>query len=409
MSHFLRRQNTITMLRSLRRGSHRYRERNSVDDSEGLAKYDLRHIFLATREFLAGDPRDKIYGVLGLTHRDSRKLITPNYQTDTVSVFCEAAMVLLKHERSTEAYTYLPVGRRKRFGEWFPSWIPNFAVAMDRSLPIRAGHLNMRQNVQQHRAGAEDIELLAGGRRIKVRGLLLDTVEYIVKAPPDHPQTNSLRTASQVVTAWVTYVYKFYNTPGPPLIRALLTLVSMVRMRARLIGVFRALAYIGKWPAWKQTQRISKESAWKLLLLSEANDDKYKDEAECKEKFNALIGIGRSFLRDESPKAWAVDPERLSISIQNLNLTDPILSGIMTSFVQGRYFFGCPKGWYGVGEGEVRVGDKLVLLFPDANMPFIFREKDGCYEMIGLTCVPEDAKNAAAASSDADFQSFVLV
>jgi hypothetical protein len=280
---------------------------------------------------------------------------------------------------------------------------------MERSAAPRAGHLQSTHTWKQHRAGAEDLELLDGGERLRVRGLLLDTVEFIVHAPPDAPRRNPFRTLSQLATGWATYLYRFYRVPGPPLTAVFVNLVGLLQMRAHLIGLFRALIEIGKWLAWRQERGQLKEPAWKLLLLSEANDDKYKDAVTSQQKFEALIGICKAFVRDESPSAWTVDPSRLAMFFQNLNLTDPIKSGIMAAFVQGRYFFGCEKGWYGVGEGDVRVGDKLVLLFPDANVPFILREKNGCYEMIGLTYVPEDAKNAAAVASDADFQPFVLV
>jgi hypothetical protein len=383
---------------------HKPRARNSPDSSDGLAKYDLRHIFLATRGFLATDPRDKIYGVLGMTHEESRRHVTPTYRADIVSVFRDATMVLLKNERSTEIYAYLPAGRRKRFGEWFPSWIPNFAISMERPLQVFSGHLQNTKTFKQHRAEAEDIELLDGGERLRIRGLLLDTVEHIVKAPPSVPRTNTLRTLSQVVTAWVIFAYRYYNTSTVlSLARAFFSIKSIIQTRASLVELLQALVMIGKWSARQQKRDRLKEPLWKLLLLSEGNDEKYEDVAACQEKFNSLIEMSNSSIHDD---AWSVDPDKLTISFNRLNLADPVKAGIQASFVQGRYVFGCENGRYGVGEGEDQLGDKLVLLFPDTNVPFILREITGCYEMIGLCYVPE---NVLVASPDAEFQSFILV
>jgi hypothetical protein len=183
----------------------------------------------------------------------------------------------------------------------------------------------------------------------------------------------------------------------------------MVQTRLQVIGFCQALIDIGKWLVWKKERACLKEPAWKTLLISGSNEDKYKDEAACQEKFDALMAISQSFVHMEKPGAWFVDPERLDIYFHKFNLTDPLKSGIQATFVEGRYFFGGEKGWYGVGEGDVEAGDQLALLFPDANVPFILREKDGSYEMIGMAYVPEEAKNMAAASRSAGFKKLILV
>lgn len=410
LSQFQRRHKFVNMLRSLRRGTHKPRYENP----DRVAKYDLRYILQATREFLAVNPRDKIYGVLGMTHEDSRQHILPKngyadeLELKIVEVFRDATRVLLLNERTTEAYTYLPVGRRIRFKESFPSWIPNFAVSLERPpfmLPV-VGQLQNWRTLHQHRA--EDIEFVDGGDKLRVSGLVLDTIEHITKAPPAAPRTNPLRTVSQVITSWLIYLRKYYNTPGPPFLVAFVNLVRTVRMRPQVIGFCQALINIGKWPAWQKERACLKEPAWKTLLISESNEDKYKDEAACQEKFDALMAISQSFVHTEKPGAWFVDPERLGIYFHKFNQTNPLKGGIQETFVEGRYFFG-GKEWYGVGEGDVKAGDQLALLFPDANVPFILREKDGSYEMIGMAYVPEEAKNTEAASRSAEFKKLILV
>lgn len=148
---------------------------------------------------------------------------------------------------------------------------------------------------------------------------------------------------------------------------------------------------------------------WEILLTSESNEDKYKDRAACQEKFDSLMATSHSIVSTETSSAWFIDLERLGRNLYDFNPADPLTDGIQATFTEGRYFFGGEKGWYGIGEGHVEVGDKLVLLFPDANLPFILKEKDGSYEMIGIAYVPEEAKNAEVVSRPTEFKKFTLI
>lgn len=246
----------MNVLRSLRRGTHKPRVPNRHENPNRVAKYDLRHILQATRDFLATDPRDKIYGVWGMTHEDSRQHIPPmseseNEKPKIVDVFRDATKVLLLNERTTKAYIYFPMGSRIRFKESFPSWIPNFAVLSERiplKLPV-VGHLQNWRTLQQHQA--EDIEFVDDENKLRIYGFELDTIKYITKAPPTIPWTNPLHTISQIITTWLNcFLRKYYKTPSPTVLTPFVNLVGKARMRSQVIEFCHALVDIGKWPVW---------------------------------------------------------------------------------------------------------------------------------------------------------------
>jgi hypothetical protein len=64
----------------------------------------------------------------------------------------------------------------------------------------------------------------------------------------------------------------------------------------------------------------------------------------------------------------------------------------------GRSFFFGTDGCYGLADGHVRKGDQLVLLFPGQWAPFILRQREEKYEIVGVAHLPDHLLQKATAS-----------
>ena len=353
-----------------------------------------------------------------MTHESSRCRIRTKGDTikepkgDTIKdLFACATTVMLQHERSAGAYGYLPVGSRILVplngpSEKIPSWIPNFNEASEESPFMPAGQLQDWKTLGEGKDGGRvipcHIQLSDCGDKLTVKGLILDEVRHIIKAPSAVPRTNPLVTFAQFVTSSLSYLFQYYRTRGLlNTLRDLVKLAGIIKMRPQLIEYCKALVKISRWTSEHEGSPNLMEPLWKTLLSAESGGDRYSDERDCQDKFDALLALCRSFAQTERHSDWFVSPSRLTLYFGQFPLLDPLFSGIRENFIPGRYFFGGEE-WYGVGEGKVRRGDKLALLFPDANVPFILRlnENLGDYEMIGVANVPHVAKDAAAASQE---------
>ena len=88
----------------------------------------LGSILRYTKDFHSTDPRDKIYGSLGLLSMSERETMKPDYQKPTELVFLEATQHLLEHENNSffSRFSFSPSG--KSLSRASPSWVPDFSA-----------------------------------------------------------------------------------------------------------------------------------------------------------------------------------------------------------------------------------------------------------------------------------------
>lgn len=367
--------------------------------------HGLEHIVHATKGFLVTNPRDKVYGILAMLDPAVRNNVSVDYDKTVLEVFRDVTVYLLRNERRAHVYLVLPVGKSRRHSEPFPSWIPDFAVSLERSPFMPATQLLTSRSIPKHKA--EEIELLSCGKRLLVRGLLLDTVQHIVKRPPTR-QRIPVRAFPQVLFTWLDRASLYYAEPGQHAWKTFAEVTQRLLLRAILIDYCRALVEIANVMAPVPGAPALEEPLWKTLLAANSNHDEHQDQRGCQITFDTLLAICKEFVRTEKPYAWFISWRRLAQYLGYFDKCQPLDGGISSMFVAGRYFFRGRDGWYGVGEGDVRAGDSVALLFPDANMPFILRKKGDCYEMVGLAYVAEGAKDAAVQSRATEFEKITL-
>ncbi|KAJ9641472.1 hypothetical protein H2199_005442 [Coniosporium tulheliwenetii] len=85
-----------------------------------LSLFNLMRTGVAKRK--ASDPRDLVYGILGLV--DSKEKIEPDYTLSVARVFARAAVHIICEERSLWLLAFNDLGRDQKLG--LPSWVPDW-------------------------------------------------------------------------------------------------------------------------------------------------------------------------------------------------------------------------------------------------------------------------------------------
>jgi hypothetical protein len=87
----------------------------------------LAYILILTKDFYTTDPRDKIYGCLGLLSMREPEAIKPDYQKPTELLFLEVTKYLLEHYRCFYSI-YSMSTSRQTLSRASPSWVPDFSA-----------------------------------------------------------------------------------------------------------------------------------------------------------------------------------------------------------------------------------------------------------------------------------------
>jgi hypothetical protein len=97
---------------------------------------DLLSYLLQARRHQATDPRDKVFGLLGLPNISKTdilqdKLIRPDYTKSTETVYHHAAMYLIKHTQSLRVLKAVDHGKAFVHSPTFPSWAPQWNLELE--------------------------------------------------------------------------------------------------------------------------------------------------------------------------------------------------------------------------------------------------------------------------------------
>ncbi|KAK0702799.1 heterokaryon incompatibility protein-domain-containing protein [Lasiosphaeris hirsuta] len=350
--------------------------------------YALHSALYATRIFQATDPRDKVYGVLGMTNPESQAHIDPNYAKSVDEVFHDATLYILCHEATPAVYTFLPLDRSARPG--LPSWVPDFAnLAAGRYMGVPS----LVDKGEDLRHSGAEVRVSERGRRLMVRGVVLDVVEEAVKPPARQQPTGlegvevyldgRLREVMDAVREWMRGQGLVEEAMGEEAAKFLGAMVYMIEL-SKAVDQMESMARSCT-ESW--AEGFPTRSLRHMLVIGQ--DVQSGGDETMQVLFDQLLGAMRELTATIDMVDWRL---RINDIALLLNLISNGLSrcgNMPSSLDPGRRFFAGHGGWYGVAEGDVKAGDQLAILFPGANVPFILRETNGdCYEMIGVARLP---------------------
>ncbi|KKO99039.1 hypothetical protein THAR02_08864 [Trichoderma harzianum] len=157
---------------------------NNADWKDALkltAKIQSLHLFQLLKRccnFKASDPRDHLYGLLGLA-TDTNMAPKPDYGKSTEQIYRQFAEYFVSQGYGTELLSMSD-------SRMSPSWVPDFA-ALGQNVPGHAGGWDFRHFSNFTAGGSARGDLRLNGDRLTARGVILDSV--VALGPPLHPSS----------------------------------------------------------------------------------------------------------------------------------------------------------------------------------------------------------------------------
>ena len=284
--------------------------------------------------FKATDPRDKIYGMLGLMKvpempEASRALLQPDYRKAVEDVYRDATIAFILAENNLALLSF--AGHRRdqdQESARLPSWVPDYAVRNGRTAALISAFYSPYQASGAVPPGSPVVP--GQPRSIAVRAFRLDTIAAMARQDLD---------------------------PLEPL--------HMVE----LIGMIRRLP-----STYAPTGEEVEEALWKTLVgncgmkLSERG---FPEEQEVRESFKELMRF--HLLKVYRPQ----EPVPRRIVKQ-----DEKFLRLHMYHMAGRPFFVTRRGVLGMGGPEFHAGD-AVYVVAGSPVPFVIRAENGRFRLVG--------------------------
>jgi hypothetical protein len=321
--------------------THRARSMEQTRSKLKNEKLSLSVLVRVTLERLATDPRDKVYGLLGMT--PSHFVLQPDYSLPVSKVYTTAMKAMLLQNKDLSTFTFLQYSDVKRM-RGLPSWVVNFkTLSENRSSAAISGYFEglserMYSATSKTNAGTEFFcEFDNDDNELRLTGSEIDVVWTIGEFEP--LPKNSMADSAQesmwsIVTQWKSYVHSMdiaYTTGETSLVAFWRTLTA----DRKVVGYHRG--YFG------QTQ----EGAETRL-----------------EKGDTLI-----------PPQSLQDEKRLVKAL--------VWHGGQMSHLWNRRFAISKKGYFALVPAATRKGDVLHVL-NGGEAPYVLRpQTNGRCEMIG--------------------------
>ncbi|KAK7449574.1 hypothetical protein CaCOL14_013291 [Colletotrichum acutatum] len=146
----------------------------TVEDEavEGSSTLNLLELLCLTRNNLATDARDKVYGLLGLTDDPVAQFIIPDYSSNNTpdKVFTEVARLMIEAGHAVDLLHHAGINQGISN---LPSWVPDWTVQSRSTLSTQLYHCmpNTSPKISTSAPGEAP--------RLTVRGIILDRVNFV--------------------------------------------------------------------------------------------------------------------------------------------------------------------------------------------------------------------------------------
>jgi hypothetical protein len=126
------------------------------------------------------DPRDKIYGFLGLTINLEKRIMFPDYSLPTAAVYREFAFYIIRETRNVNIFSLvLPWRSSPEYATWAPDWAEKFHSGVFVTISNRFAELS---SFQASGALFGDMALVSD-RALLIQGCVIDRVSHICSEP----------------------------------------------------------------------------------------------------------------------------------------------------------------------------------------------------------------------------------
>lgn len=286
---------------------------------------------------IATDPRDMIYGLLGMSLDLDSTVI--DYQLPVTEAYEVATLALISKTGNLDVFSHiLEYAERTPFDSpgGLPSWIPNWRS--EYRFQVLRYSAQRQETFALFQASGDiqmDITRVSPGK-VAISGLEFDTVEEL--APAKEP---SLLISYSTLDEWRLFA-EVDSRPEAPYVGGKTIIDAFWRT---LCCDMSAKGDNSR--ATFEDRVLHDEWWWLYLLLS--HDERSAQEYARKLNHNVLDGINK-----------------LALSIY--------------SFTAGRRLFRSKGGYMGIGPSKVQIGDQICVLF-GGKTPFILRQKDASLDV----------------------------
>lgn len=319
------------------------------------ATSSLAEWLTTTPDFRATDPRDQVFGLLGLVGEANphNAKIVPDYTKSVAQVYAEAAVYAIV---STQTLHMLQFDQDAKSAEHdLPSWVPNFDFEEGRRRYVNMRHEASLIGVFRGSSRLRTQSLTAHGwRTLRIRGVRIDTVAVAMGNP---------------------YMPAYEGTDPAARLANVSARAEQTRSNVR--------HWESVWREWEEChygseEERKEEAFWRTLMgnCTVAYEDAPLGPRN--EGFEAWMGRsevpGELWSREENQKLEKEEVERLFMK--------PFTDAAITK-CHGRAFVVTRKGCCGLAPFKTTVGDAVFLL-EGGGVPYFLRPKDqGRFEFMG--------------------------
>jgi hypothetical protein len=148
----------------------------------------LLALLISTRKFEATDPRDKIYGLLGVASDAQALGITPNYSSTIQEVYIDVARRLIRY---TGSFDVLKFVETLKHDDSLPSWVPDWRSR--RMELFGDGTITGKPLYKATRETVPKLTDSPGATRLGLQGVSVDTITMTTSGPIEEGQgTNAI-------------------------------------------------------------------------------------------------------------------------------------------------------------------------------------------------------------------------
>ena len=354
----------------------------------------LNALLMETSKFETTDPRDRLYGILGLMPRDIYQLVKPDYKQSIKTVFTNFALNLYEewfgmiaqsgigHTQSQQQQTRCPD---------MPSWIPTYRGQFFNNQQFRI----KKNGSESHNFNAggnirPQWDLVTGTLTLRVSGILKDNIVTI--SPPETTLGARIATWSYWAATTICNDHPCGNWR-----RAFYHTLLLDQDRSKVVG------YEGpdRVPVHKQ-HGVSLEQEYLSLMQSAFKHFPHENRAHVAQR-HSVDGAKQRSLRLEC-EYWLED--NTSVQIRDLRdgkelrpsvvmpLLDegsigvriPLIKALFPDFLdrmtEARSFIVTESGYIGLAPVGTQIGDQVALI-PGCPVPLVLRREDSRFQVLG--------------------------
>lgn len=392
------------------------------------SRFTLENLVYDTWIFNSGDPRDKIYAILGLVEPEVRAAWTIDYESSPEEVYAHTTRRIIEQSQSLAILSCVQDASKRNI-ETYPSWIPDYSLPYVNMMcnhgPFHAA--GRERQVPQIISSLPESGLSGHWSRLRLRGHVFDTIvetgnertEYVNSAmlldpswfelalllETPYPSTRQKRTEVLWRTLCADQDASSTTSPAPASFGALFKELVCAMVVVRAEGEEEASrepnpprdCATSFAQAMQKAKEIWADVGWDRLTVNELREKtNARPRLLWRPEFgwlvHTLIKMQALALTEDGGEvadtpSWE-ELERFHEQPsyvmrvkdgQGRTLVQPKDAAFSNSFRRRygkRRLFYTKKGYLGLGPASVRVGD-VVCIFPGAAGPFVCREDPG--------------------------------